>query len=186
MISVIIPFMKRAPYDRLINECIYSLEQQTGELEIILSTQKEERYIRKNFLYNKGIAQSSGEIIWFCDADFTLKDENFLKNMSEQLTDVLCPYFYSHVKGGLKVADGGPMMTREVIEKHGPLDESLIGISWVTFPFLRWCIENTDFKCNKEFIVTHNGSVDKKKRHSSTTSKMRPIYKEVSKYLESL
>ena len=169
-----------------VRQCIESLKKQAADIEIIVEEQEVEEFINKNRLYNKGIARSSGEIIWFCDADYTLDDPNFLENMSDELDEVIYPCFYSRAKKDFKIADGGPMFKREVIERHGPLDESLIGISWVTFPFLKWCMDNTNFKYDKRFIINHHNFKIGRTRHQKTSSKLRPIYKEVGRKLDEL
>lgn len=185
MISVVIPLMPIKPYCDMVYDCIESLERQTVDIEIIVSKHEVEDYIRKNHLLNEGVKKSKGDIIWFCDADFTIDDKNFLKNMKKKLKDVIFPYFWS-IKGKLKVADGAPMVRKSVLERFGKFDESLIGISWVTFPFLKWCIKNTDFKCDKRFVVNHHRADCRKKRHFATGSKLRSTYHQVSNELSTL
>lgn len=177
MISVIIPLMDKFHYKKCVGECIDSLSQQSIELEIIVSEHKPQRFIEKNRLLNEGFKKASCDIIWHCDADFTLEDEYTLERAVDRLTDVVAPVFYSEKFKKMKIADGGLMIRRSVLERHGPLDEKLIGISYVTFPFLRWCMKNTDFKVCEDFIVTHRRFDSRKKIHHPTINKLRPLYK---------
>jgi len=177
MISVIIPLMRLPVYEKFLNGCIASLERQTCKPEIIVSEHPIEDKIRKNYLLNKGFERASNDIIWHCDVDFTIEDETLLERMAEKLTDVICPVFRSDISHLLKIADGGPMARREVFERHGPLDETLIGINYVTFPFLLWCMENTDFKVYDDFVITHNRAQGgPNKCDTGTRKKLKPVF----------
>ncbi len=179
MISVIIPYMPDGVTQTL-NDCIRSLNEQTVKLQIIVERQDPDIYINKNKLLNSGLKKSKHDIIWHCDADFELEDNGILKKMVAKLNDVIYPVFYSQSHKKLKIADGGPLIRKQVLQRHGPLDESLVGISWVTFPFLKWCMENTKMKVAQEFYIKHNNGFGKKKGHQKTRSKLRSIYKEVT------
>lgn len=178
MISIIIPYMKHGDYEYHLERCIDSLKKQTASIEIIVSKHEPEKYIRKNYLLNEGLKRSSGNIIWHCDADFTLEDMQILEKMSNELDEVIYPVFYSPKYKKMKIADGGLMIKRCVLEKHGPLNESAIGINYVTFPILKWCMNNTNFEIRKDFIVTHNkggrSRIDYKVR-----SRLKPIHNSV-------
>ena len=177
MISIIIPLMRVGNYEEKLEICIESLEKQTTDTEIIVSEHEPEKYIRKNYLLNKGFAKSKGEIIWHCDADYELEDKNILERMSKRLKEVIYPVFYSPWKKGYKIADGGPMVKREILGRYGMLDESSLGCNYVTFPFLKWCMENTDFEIARDFIVTHNLGRGGRINYD-TRSRLKPIYKE--------
>lgn len=160
MISVIIPLMPIEPYATQIDVCLENLEKQTAEHEVILEKQEIKEYIEKNKLLNQGIKKAKGDIIWFCDADFILFDPDLLKGMETKLRkddlDVIYPMFYSIAHRGYKIADGSAFIKKDVLSKFGKLDESLIGIGGVTFPFLTWCLENTGFHCSHEFLIELN------------------------------
>jgi len=171
MISIIIPLMPKEPYKTTVGNCIYSISKNNGvKYEVILQTQEVEQYINKNKLLNDGFAKAKGDIIWHCDADFLI-DETFLKRMSETLNgwalyegedeylsinlgyDVIWPMFWSNFGKGYKASDGGPFMKREVLEEYGPLDETMLGISSVTFPFMHWCLEQKNHYASPELSI---------------------------------
>ena len=164
MISIIIPLMPVEPWKTTVGDCIYSISKSVGaEYEVILQIQEVEKYINKNKLLNDGFAKAKGDIIWHCDADFLI-NETFLRRMEDALIgdldlvyengyDVIWPMFYSNFVKGYKASDGGPFMKREVLEKLGPLDESLIGISLVTFPFMKWCLENVKHYASTDLTI---------------------------------
>jgi glycosyltransferase involved in cell wall biosynthesis len=187
MISIIIPLMPIDPYDRVIKECASSLQHQGADKEIIIVEQVVERYIYKNKLLNSGYRRSKGETVFFCDADMTMEDPTLLERMQAKLDegyDVVFPKFYSEVYEDLKIADGAPCFKREVMLKHGPLKEELKGISWVTFPFLNWCLNNTKYYCGNDIVLTHKRVGGKGKRNGATGSMMRPIFKQTVKRLK--
>jgi hypothetical protein len=166
-------------YPEHLVKCKNSLERQSAKLEIIISEHQPEKYIRKNYLLNEGFKKARGNIIWHCDADFTLTDPDALKNAAAKLEDVSCPVFKS-IKGHMKPADGGPLIRREILEHHGPLDESITGINFTTFPFLRWCIYNARFKVDSDFIIKNNsGGRLKNKINWKHRAKLKNIYREV-------
>lgn len=169
--------MRMPHYEKCIHECVASLERQTAKLEIIISEHPVDRFIRKNELLNKGLKKANCDIVWHCDADFTLDDKTVLERMVKRLDDVIYPFFYSAVHRKMKIADGGPLIRKNVLERFGPLDESAIGISWVTFPLLKWCMEKTKFQACIDFIVNHNHLYSVKKGHHKTRSRLRQIYK---------
>ena len=160
MITVIIPLMPLEPYATQVNVCLQSLREQTAEHEVIVKTQQLQHYIEKNKLLNQGVQKAKGDIIWFCDADYLLPDCELLDRMETKLReddlDVIYPMFYSIAFKGSKIADGGAFIKKDVLAKFGKLDESLIGISNVTWPLLDWCLENTKFHCSPEFLIELN------------------------------
>ena len=185
MISVVIPLMPIKPYNVQVTKCQESILKQSAETEIIVVVQKTSRYINKNALLNKGVRESIGDHIFFCDADFTFPDRTLLERMSKKDVDVIFPMFMSKRYGALKISDGGAFMDRETIKRFGQLDESLQGISWVTFPFLKWCLNNTKWHCSDEFVImVDQDHVSKKKRHGATSAKMRPVFKRVVKQMQ--
>jgi len=191
MISVIIPLMPIEPYDTIYMDAVDALEKQTVECEIIVSKQDVDPFINKGKLLNDGIEKALGDVIWFCDADF-IPDATLLEMMEERLykkrLDVIFPMFYSNVHKQLKLADGAPFMRRSVLDKFGKFNETHLGISWVTFPFLKWCLDNCEFFCSNEFIVDINHTPQRLagKRHSKTSGELRSIYKETVKTLQGM
>jgi len=172
MISIIIPLMPKEPYKTTVGNCIYSISKNNGvKYEVILQTQEVEQYINKNKLLNDGFAKAKGDIIWHCDADFLI-DETFLLRMKNALSeyDVIWPMFYSNFGKGYKASDGGPFMKREVLEQHGPLDETMLGISSVTFPFMHWCLEHKWHHASPELSIElqPTGKADHSKIHAPT------------------
>lgn len=178
MISVIIPLMRLESYEMHLEDCIKSLERQTCRPEIIVSEHGIEDHIRKNYLLNRGFEKAAGDIIFHCDVDFTIEDDTTLERMSERLTDVIYPVFVSDITHKLKIADGGTFARKSVLERFGPLDESLIGINYVTFPLLLWCMENTDFKVYNDFIIIHNKAQNPNKVHRPTKRKLVDLFKQ--------
>jgi len=204
VISIIIPLMPKEPYKTTVGNCIYSISKNNGvKYEVILQTQEVEQYINKNKLLNDGFAKAKGDIIWHCDADFLI-DETFLQRMSETLNgwalyegedeylsinlgyDVIWPMFYSNFAKGYKASDGGPFMKREVLERHGPLDESLLGISLVTFPFMKWCLENTKHYASTDLTIElqPTGKFDPHKVDNKTFWKNVPTKQAVVKIMK--
>lgn len=185
MISVVIPLMPIKPYSTQVTKCQESILKQSAETEIIVVVQETSRYINKNRLLNNGVEKSTGGHVFFCDADFTFPDRTLLERMSEKDVDVIFPMFRSKRYGKLKISDGGAFMDRDTIKRFGQLDESLQGISWVTFPFLKWCLDNARWHCSDEFTITVGQDyVSKKKRHGATSARMRPTFKSVVKRLQ--
>jgi hypothetical protein len=158
MISVIIPIMPIMPYSEQIITTLEGLERQTADIEVIVCEQPVEQFINKPKLQNEGFAKSKGDIIFHCDADIIFKDKTILERMEEKLKDfdVIYPMFYSVVYEGFKLADGLPFMRREVWEEYGDNDETAIGISLESFPFLHWAYFNKRFHCSKEFMIEIN------------------------------
>ena len=189
MVSIIVPLMPIEPYDGQVAKCLELLQRQTVNKEIIVVEQPVERYINKNRLLNSGFRKSVGDKVFHCDVDFRLEDETLLKRMSDKLDaenlDVIYPKFLSHVSRKLKIADGGPFMQQTALLKYGPLNESLMGISWVTFPLLNHLFNNMKFHCSDEFIIqvdTRGGNP--KRRNGQTAKRMRPIFKETVNQLK--
>lgn len=189
MISVIVPLMPIVPYSEQIHECLELLTKQTAKTEIFVVEQPVERYINKNRLLNQGFRKSKGEFVFHCDADFRLRDETILERMAEKIEkdglDCIYPKFLSRVSGKLKIADGGPMFTQRAMLDCFPLDESLLGISWVTFPLLHRAVTKMKFHCSDEFVIEVDqmrGGVGR--RNGKTGSRMRPIYKETVRILK--
>ncbi|OFW61318.1 MAG: hypothetical protein A2W01_11225 [Candidatus Solincola sediminis] len=188
MISVIIPLLPIDPYDRVINDCIESLKAQTVTNEIIISKQPAtDRYILKNMLLNQGFERATGDIVFHCDADFILEDRTTLERMQAKIKkegyDVVFPKFWSPRYDALKIADGGPCFRKITMFKHGPLKEDLKGISWVTFPFVSWCLEHTKYYCGDDITLTHQRTGGKGRRNGQTASTMRPLFKQTVKRL---
>jgi glycosyltransferase involved in cell wall biosynthesis len=69
MISIIIPLMPIDPYDRVVKDCVESINKQNVNKEIIIVQQAVERYILKNRLLAEGFKRSKGDTVFFCDAD---------------------------------------------------------------------------------------------------------------------
>jgi glycosyltransferase involved in cell wall biosynthesis len=163
MISVIIPLMPIEPYVSQIDKCIQDIKAQTADTEILVVEQKVSRFINKNRLLNKGLATSRGDYIWHCDADFRLLDVTLLERMQQKIEcddiDVVYPKFYSSNFETLKIADGGPFMKRSILSLFA-LDETLLGISFVTFPLLEYCLTRK-FHCSDEFVI----DIDPRQRH---------------------
>jgi glycosyltransferase involved in cell wall biosynthesis len=186
MISVIIPLMPIMPYNVQIERTLRDLDRQTAETEVLVCKQPVEPKICKTRLLNEGFAQSKGDIIFHCDADIIFKDETVLQRMEEKLynddLDVIYPMFFSPFRKCLKIADGHPFMRREVREEHGPLDETLLGISLQEFVILHWLYFNKRFHCSREFVIDVNTEPFVKKVgkvHRPTRMKCRKIYDEV-------
>lgn len=181
MISVIIPLMPIPPYDSQIKDLMKCFASQGVKYELIVSEQKIRKFINKNKLLNAGFKRSKGEYIWHCDADFLINDF-FLRGMQKSLErnnlDVIYPQFFSNVNSSWRIADGAPFMKREVLERHGDLNENLMGISFVTFPFLDWCMDNTKFHCSAQFKIDVNREpfirFAKDKADPVTLNRMRP------------
>jgi glycosyltransferase involved in cell wall biosynthesis len=187
MISIIIPLMPIDPYDRVVKDCVESINKQTVDKEIIIVPQAVERYILKNKLLNEGFKRSKGDTVFFCDADMTFDKPDFLSSMQSKLDegyDVVFPKFMSWKYDQLKIADGAPCFKRNVMLKHGALNTGLKGISWVTFPFLEWCLENTKYYCGDDIVVGHQRVGGKGKRNGQTASYMRPVFKRTVKRLQ--
>jgi glycosyltransferase involved in cell wall biosynthesis len=188
MISVIIPLMPIEPYRTQIDVCLDSINRQDAGVDIFVVRQRAGKYINKNLLLNAGIRDAKGKYIFLCDADFILDDTSILKRMQNKVdagTDVIFPMFLSETYKKLKISDGGVFTTRKLLDKFGELDESLQGISWVTFPFLKWCLDNVRWHCSDEFIIEVDQShKSRKKRHAKTSAKMRPIFKMVVQQLQ--
>ena len=176
MISVIIPLMPIRPYDIQAERCAIALQQQEGvDIEILVQKQPIEKYINKNKLLNEGFEKSSGEYVWHCDADYLPGDNELLFRMAtileDKKLDLIWPMYWSAYKYW-KIADGGPFMKRSVLEKHGPLDESLLGAAGVTMPFVKWCIDNVKYFAHPSMWVrlqtpTYTGN----KIHRETSAK---------------
>ena len=183
--------MPIVPYTEQIGDCLKTLNEQTAKFEVIIAEQPVEKYILKNKLLNDGFKQSRGEYVMHCDADFRFPDKTFLQRMVDKMElgpfDVIYPKFLSRVSGKLRIADGGPMFRREALLKHGRLDESLKGISWVTFPLLWNALNEMRFHCSDEFVLEvdqQRGGVAR--RNGSTASLMRPIFKKTVKRLKGM
>jgi len=171
--------MPKEPWKTTVSDCIYSISKNNGvEYEVILQTQEVEQYINKNKLLNDGFAKAKGDIIWHCDADFLI-DETFLKRMADALDNygIIWPMFWSPFAKGYKASDGGPFMWREVLEQHGPLDESLLGVSLVTFPFMKWCLENVCHYASTDLTLElqDTGKYDLHKVHEETFWRNVPV-----------
>jgi glycosyltransferase involved in cell wall biosynthesis len=175
------------PYKTIYKDAVKAIEGQTVECEIIVSKQEIEPYINKGKLINYGVGVASGDVVWFCDADF-IPEPTLLERMQNKLSqcDVIYPMFYSKKYKALKIADGGAFLKKSVLNKYGGFPETLFGISWVTFPFLRWCMDNTNFHCSSEFVVDINPAPQRTagKRHAKTSSNLRQLYRETVKDLQ--
>ena len=189
MISVIVPLMPIVPYTEQIADCLNSLQRQTAKIEVFVVEQPVERYINKNRLLNQGFRKSKGEFVFHCDADFRLTDPTLLQRMADKMAadhlDCIYPKFLSRCSQRLKIADGGPMFTQDALLKCFPLDESLLGISWVTFPLLYHAVTRLRWHCSDEFVLDveqTRGGVGR--RNGKTHSRMRPLYKETVRLLK--
>ena len=189
MVSVIVPLMPTVPYTEQIGECLTLLVKQTEKIEVFVVEQPVERYINKNKLLNQGFRKSKGEFVFHCDADFRLNDPTLLERMVAKIKaenfDCIYPMFESRVHRCLKLADGGPMFTQKAMLGCYPLDETLKGVSWVTFPLLNYAVKNLKWHCSPEFVVDvdqQRGGVGR--RNGQTASRMRPIYKETVRILK--
>ena len=185
MISVIIPYMAIHPFPDLLPDLLDDLESQSVDIEIIVKEQKVGRFIKKNLLLNEGIKESHNNFIFFCDADMRLKPSllgRMLMKIEQDNLDVIYPMFIS-IAGEPKIADGAPLFKKEVIMKHGKLDQYLVGIGGVTFPFLEWCIENVKIDCVRDYQVQiheKRGRPDGKQRcPKETRVKLKKIKKEL-------
>jgi hypothetical protein len=179
MISVIIPYLAYMPYKEQIHKTYAGLKRQTAELEILVVEQpivEKHTKIRKGMLHNRGLAQSSGDIIFHCDADAIFNDKTLLARMEYKLRncDVIYPMFWSVTHKMNKLADGFPFARREVFEEFGPKDETDFGISLESFKILHWMYYNKRFHCSDEFVFNLNlepfvkfkNKVDKRTRES--------------------
>ncbi len=191
MISVIIPLMPIPPYDAICLDAMTAVAEQDAQCELIVVKQDIGLWLKKNKLLNDGVEASKGDILWFCDADF-VPEETLLRRMELRLIredlDVIFPMFYSKKHNQLKIADGAPFIKREVLERYGKFNETHLGVSWVTFPFLKWCMDNCKFFCSNEFIVDINPTPQRLagKRHFKTSGKLRGLYKETVKDLQEM
>jgi glycosyltransferase involved in cell wall biosynthesis len=179
------------PYKQQVDGCIDPLRKQTARPEVIVAVQQVERYINKNKLLNDGFKQAKGDYIMHCDADFRLTDPTLLQRMREKMDadnlEVIYPKFMSPKYRCLKIADGGPFMHRSAILKHGPLNETLMGISYTTFPFLMYAIDRLRFHCSDEFVVDVDWQACKeRKRNGQTAKRLKPIYNEAVRRLKGM
>lgn len=189
MITVIIPLMPIKPYDTMVDECVELLRKQTAKPEVIVAVQQIDRYINKNKLLNDGMKKANGKFIMHCDVDFRLTDETLLQRMKEKIVkddlDVLYPKFVSQLTRKKKIADGGPMFTREGLWKVGKLDESLLGISYTTFPLLAYCLRYLRFDCTDDFMIeVLQAYASSKRQNGQTAKRLRPLYKETVSILK--
>ena len=185
MISAIIPLMPVKSYPDLVFECVESLKNQSVEVEIILVVQPVQKYINKNALLNFGFEKATGDWIFHCDVDFTFDDENLLEKMSCCGAEAVYPFFFSEALKRLKVADGAAFVSRETLEKHGPLDESGLGISLVTFPLMEWCLENAKVCISTNHVIQVKQRYASAKRiHYKTRSDNKECYYKVNEMLD--
>ncbi|MDY6834978.1 MAG: glycosyltransferase family A protein [Chloroflexota bacterium] len=189
---MIIPLMAIPPYDTQVSECIDKLERQTAVNEVIVSQQKPAKLINKNRLLNRGLKKAVGNIIWHCDADFLATDDTLLERMEQKLEsgcEAVYPMFHSAVYDAPKIADGGLFTYKEHLERYGPLDETLLGIGYVTFPLLNWVMCNLKWYCGTEFMVELNTKPfvkRSKKGHLKTRHQLRSLFQKVKKELEEI
>lgn len=206
MISVIIPLMPVKPYSEQVKDCVRDIENQTADTEILVIKQEISDHINKCALLNEGFRKATGEYIWHCDADFLLPNKDFLQSMLDKMEDdnldVIYPMFYSRTFKQLKITDGGPFMRRKILEDYR-LNDTLLGVSYVTFPLLDHCLKKR-FHCSKEFVVGINyrgvkvASEPKdpkrkrlkvgiqKKKHVHTLKKTVPIVKRLIPELQAM
>ena len=174
MISVIIPLMPVPPYDAIYLDAVAALQKQTVDCEIVVSKQNGGGYINKGQLLNLGLSKAKGDIVWFCDADF-IPEPTLLEKMENDLIDycwdVIYPKFYSKTHETLKIADGAPFIWRDILNRYGKFNETHKGISWVTFPLLKWCMDNCVWRCIDKFIIDINPTPQRTagKRHWKTS-----------------
>jgi glycosyltransferase involved in cell wall biosynthesis len=193
MISVVIAYMPRMPYEVQLKSCLIRLKKQDCEPEIIVSEMPLEQYINKPRLINQGIEKAKGEYIWLCDADFNVEDPTLLSRMQAKLNegehDIIYPQFESRASKKMRIADGAPFAKRETFEKFGPWNEKHLGISWVTFPFLWWALKKCRIHCSEEFVFVQNSfpfTLGRKKRHFATSKGLFPLFKKTKKELEGM
>ena len=189
MISVLIPYLAYMPYKEQINRTLSDLKKQTADIEIIVSEQpivEKHTRIRKGRLHNEGFAESSGDIIFHCDADAIFNDETLLERMEYKLRndnlDVIYPLFWSVTHQMNKLADGFPFMSRSVREEHGPFNEDDLGISLAEFRTVHWFYYNKKFHSSHEFVFDLNLEPFVKrinKEDKATWLECRPIAIEV-------
>lgn len=192
-VTAIIPLMSVEPYNSQVRDCWKSLQQQTVKPETVITLQPVENYIRKNKILNDGLKQANGNIIFHCDADYLFPDKTLIERMIEKLNecDVIYPMFYSDVYKDYKIADGGFFGSKEILKEHGPLDESLIGIGYVTFPLLKWCLDNKKVHCSQDYVIELNKNpfvkrVGKRYEKTSGTTKMRKLVKDTKQRLQEM
>lgn len=192
MISVIIPYMAVDPFPNLLPDLLDDLDKQTVPIQVLVEEQPSKgSYINKNKLLNQGIVKSEHDFVFFCDADMRIK-QSLLERMHTRLTnenlDVIFPKFRSPVSQKYKIADGTPFVKKRILQKHGFMDEKLLGIGGVSFPFLNWCIDNTAILCSEQYKVKiheKRGKPEKKSRSPKETRvKLREVKKELPKRLK--
>lgn len=185
MVSVIIPLMPIEPYATQVEETKACLDAQAEDCQVIVVEQPVEPFINKNKLLNRGFELAAGEFIWHCDADYLFGPE-LLVEMKGYLAatgkDVVFPMFPK--KDKWKIADGGPFMRREVMERHGPLDETILGINWTTYPFIKWVMDNCKWAASTDLRIRLNKSdVQVKKCHRPSAARMQGVCAEVNRQL---
>lgn len=160
MISVICPLMPVKPYDTQVKDLEESLKKQTSEYELIISEQEISVYINIPQLINEGLNKAKGDIIHLANADFLYPDEKLFEKIIDRLsggtTDVIFPQFYSNTFKKWRIADGGWFAERELVDKFGEWDETILGVSGETFYFLDWCLDNVKLHCSDEFTIDLN------------------------------
>lgn len=159
MISIIVPFMDIGQYGKCLKDLKKSLKKQTVPYELIVEKQPVSRFINKQKLLNQGFKKSTGDYIWHCDADYLLISPTLLERMEKAMEPftVIYPKFFARSRKKWRLADGGPFMHRDTLVAHGPLNEKLEGIGFVTFPFLLWCLKHRNIVCSDDFAILTNG-----------------------------
>jgi len=179
--------MKRQPYGNYIDDCMATLEAQTESLDIILSEHPKERWIRKNYLINQGVKRAKSSIIAVMDVDIRLPDTDFLENVADELSTYDIVFFCLEFDSGRKKFAEGCYMTRKrLMESYGDHDEDLLGIGGVTFPFLWWALQNTNWIMFSAQTVrtAGNGAKAYVKSHFDSSRKCDDIKNKCLSYLK--
>ena len=180
--------MANEPYKTKLSNCMECLQNQTAAIEILICEHEIAQYFRLNEVLNMGVEQAAGDFLWICGADFIIEDPTLLERMNEKVEadglDCIFVMYLSPAYKKYKVSDGSVFMRREVMERFGRFDDSLIGISRATFVFLEWCMENTRWHASRDFLITLDHSDRRRARiHQPTLDKCNPSYKRVIKKL---
>lgn len=191
-ISVVIPLMPIEPYKTQIKRTLRDLSEQTARPEVVVSEMPIEKWCNKGRLFNSGYRKTTGDIIFFCDADIIFKDKTLLERMRDKLEsgwDVIYPLFYSPLRKVTKIADGHPFMWRSVKDEYGDWDETMLGISLQEFLPLYWFLKNKRFYCGPEFKIDVNTKPFIKgvgKVHRPTRKKCREVHDKCVKILQGM
>ena len=179
MLSVVIPYMAKFPYDLYLDDCLKMWNDCDLTDDVILSDHPREDHIRKNRLINEGIAKAKHETIVIWDVDIRFGVSDCIKNAIDILRDneiVFFSLYFVHSRRR-KFCDGVYVTRKKVFERYGKHDESFLGIGGVTFPFLWWALNNTKWVYGGDrCIVTTKPVLNSiKKRHPETFMALEKI-----------